>query len=336
MTDDDFWNSLPPYLRPDPTKEDSDDDFELGDMTKPEFFDFMPSHMRPKAVLQPPEARRMADKIRQELFMSWSRLKAIVLAHEDTIQKRWKKAITFFLPCSSRSAHTSPVQRTAVKRKQVLLDIDPKLPQEHAPEISSVIKDEASARRERRNDFLLPYVNLEDLSINNGVQFLGLLHARAHRFPSEFAWFDSNTRDKAPRRVRPQLIHPIAALCSCYGYDQPPVSQHAQAGTAAETHVSMIIAPTPAIIEVIHDGWGSAKIFFVHKPARPPRRPDSPRISESGQSPHWSLAQYLTRYKTYVDGYRFHSRHHRHPRRVVERQNLFYLQAAAARRRDSH
>ncbi|KAJ6500728.1 hypothetical protein C8R45DRAFT_1210457 [Mycena sanguinolenta] len=96
------------------------------------------------------------------------------------------------------------------------------------------------------------------------------------------------------------------------------------------TCVSMIIAPTPAIIEVIHDGWGSAKIFFVHKPARPPRRPDSPRISESGQSPHWSLAQYLTRYKTYVDGYRFHSRHHRHPRRVVERQNLFYLQAAAA------
>ncbi|KAJ6462191.1 hypothetical protein C8R45DRAFT_1108381 [Mycena sanguinolenta] len=177
MTDDDFWNYLPPYLRPDPTKEDSDDDFELGDMTKPEFFDFIPPHMRPKA----------------ELFVSWSRLKAIVLAHEDTIQKRWKKAITFFLPCSSRSAHTSPVQRTAVKRKQVLLNIDPKLPQEHAPEISSVIKDEASARQEKRNDFLLPYVNLEDLSINNGVQFLGLLHARAHRFPSEFAWFDSNT-----------------------------------------------------------------------------------------------------------------------------------------------
>lgn len=88
--------------------DDSDDDFELGDMTKPEFFDFMPAHMRPKAVLQPPEARRMADKIRQELFVSWCRLKAIVLAHEDTIQKRWKKAITFFLPCSSRNAHTSP------------------------------------------------------------------------------------------------------------------------------------------------------------------------------------------------------------------------------------
>jgi hypothetical protein len=101
------------------------------------------------------------------------------------------------------------VQRTALKRKQVLLEIDPKLPHEHAPEISSVIKDEASARQEKRNDFLLPYVNLEDLSINNGTQckclplarvwfdrqsaVLGLLHARALRFPSEFAWFDSNT-----------------------------------------------------------------------------------------------------------------------------------------------
>lgn len=74
------------------------------------------------------------------------------------------------------------MQRTTVKRKQVLLEIDPKLPQEHAPEISSVIKDEASARQEKRNDFLLPYVNLEDLSINNGTQCKWLPLARA--------WFD--------------------------------------------------------------------------------------------------------------------------------------------------
>ncbi|KAJ7194963.1 hypothetical protein GGX14DRAFT_677760 [Mycena pura] len=166
------------------------------DTSKLEFFDFMPAHMRPKAVLQPNEARQMADKIRQELFASWSRLKAIVLAHEDTIQKRWKKAITCYsFPARQGTLMYLPasVQRTAVKRRQVLLEVDSKLPPEHAPEISSVIKDEASTRQEKRNDFLLPYVNLEDLSINNGTQFLGLLHARALRFPSEFAWFDSNT-----------------------------------------------------------------------------------------------------------------------------------------------
>ncbi|KAJ7899217.1 hypothetical protein B0H14DRAFT_3543552 [Mycena olivaceomarginata] len=36
----------------------------------------------------------------------------------------------------------------------------------------SQMKDEASARQEKRNNFLLPYVNLEDLSINNGTQWL--------------------------------------------------------------------------------------------------------------------------------------------------------------------
>ncbi|KAJ7168950.1 hypothetical protein C8R46DRAFT_1092926 [Mycena filopes] len=111
----------------------------------------LPEHMRPKGVLHPHEARQKADPLRRKLFADWHRLQDIVLAHEETIQRRWKK-------------------RTAVKRKQVLLEVNPTLPKEHAPEISALSERGPAARQERRNDFLLPYLNLEDLSINNGTQ----------------------------------------------------------------------------------------------------------------------------------------------------------------------
>ncbi|KAJ7673199.1 hypothetical protein DFH06DRAFT_1081972 [Mycena polygramma] len=136
------------------------------------FFDSMPQHMRPATVLSPPEASRKAEAVRRELFASWHRLKKLVLAHEETIQKRWKK-------------------RTGAKRKQLLQEIDPRLPKEHAPEVSAF--SQGNLTQDKLIDFLLPYLNLEDLTINNGTQFLGLLHARAHYFPSQFAWFDSNT-----------------------------------------------------------------------------------------------------------------------------------------------
>ncbi|KAJ7640103.1 hypothetical protein DFH06DRAFT_1098562 [Mycena polygramma] len=132
----------------------------------------MPQHMRPATVLSPPEASRKAEAVRRELFASWHRLKKIVLAHEETIQKRWKK-------------------RTGAKRKQLLQEIDPRIPKEHAPEVSAL--SQGNAMHGKLIDFLLPYLNLEDLTINNGTQLLGLLHARAHYFPSQFAWFDSDT-----------------------------------------------------------------------------------------------------------------------------------------------
>ncbi|KAJ7899831.1 hypothetical protein B0H13DRAFT_2336777 [Mycena leptocephala] len=145
------------------------------------FFDSIPQHMRPKTVLSPPEASQRADKLRDELFASWDHLKKIVLAHEETIQKRWKK-------------------RTGAKRKQLLQEIDPKLPKQYAPEISAL-----SAKQDKLNDFLLPYLNLADLTASGFKQsardlayervraLLGLLHARVHYSPSQFAWFDYNT-----------------------------------------------------------------------------------------------------------------------------------------------
>ncbi|KAJ7771010.1 hypothetical protein DFH07DRAFT_768409 [Mycena maculata] len=137
-----------------------------------ELVNSLPPHMRPKSIFTPEQASQRANKVRHELFKSWYRLKAIILAHEDTIQKRWKK-------------------RTAVKRKKLLQEINSKLPMEHAPEIAALGAPEKS--EDDRDVFVLPYLNLEDLSVNNGTQFLGLLHARAHHFPSEFVWFDDDT-----------------------------------------------------------------------------------------------------------------------------------------------
>ncbi|KAJ7506566.1 hypothetical protein B0H11DRAFT_1706585 [Mycena galericulata] len=156
------------------------------------FFDSLaPNLPRPKGILSPEEAGAKADKVRHQLFKSWRHLQEIVLAHEDTIQKRWKK-------------------RTAVKRKQLLEGIDPTLSKRHAPEIAA-LGSRSPNLQDNRNDFVLPYLNLEDLSINNGTQShrkcdvtrhdfpvsvaspLGLLHARAHYFPSQFAWFDDDT-----------------------------------------------------------------------------------------------------------------------------------------------
>ncbi|KAJ7723908.1 hypothetical protein B0H16DRAFT_1472654 [Mycena metata] len=114
---------------------------------------------------------RGESNIRSQLFASWGRLQKIVLAHEETIQKRWKK-------------------RTGAKRKQLLQEIEPTLPEQHAPEITALSQPSAT---QKLGAFLFPYLNLEDLSINNGVQFLGLLHARTHYPPSQFAWFDYNT-----------------------------------------------------------------------------------------------------------------------------------------------
>lgn len=77
------------------------------------FLDSLPPHMRPKAVLLPKEASQEAHKIKKELFKSWYRLKTVVLAHEDTIQKRWKKVRTPFRLCTTRQI-MSAVQRTAI------------------------------------------------------------------------------------------------------------------------------------------------------------------------------------------------------------------------------
>ncbi|TDL23089.1 hypothetical protein BD410DRAFT_189208 [Rickenella mellea] len=77
----------------------------------------------------------------------------------------------------------------------MLLEIEPGLPTSHAPEMEYFRNKSIKFKdlKDYRNVFLFPFANLEDLSWNNGIQFLSLLHHRAHNFPSEFAQFDQDT-----------------------------------------------------------------------------------------------------------------------------------------------
>ncbi|KAF8192691.1 hypothetical protein K438DRAFT_1934979 [Mycena galopus ATCC 62051] len=158
----------------------------------------LPPHVpRPKAIFTPQEATRKVNEVRPKLFEAWRRLRAIVLAHEETIQKRWKK-------------------RTAIKRKQLLQEVDPNLPKEHAPEIAA-LGAQAENLQDDGSDFLLPYLNLEDLSVNNGVQFPGLLHWRAYEFPSKFMWFDDEMLHFGVRAGGIQRFHAMDCAMVAFG-----------------------------------------------------------------------------------------------------------------------
>ncbi|KAF7373595.1 C2H2 and C2HC zinc finger [Mycena sanguinolenta] len=153
--------------------------------------------MRPKEIFTPAEAASRANQTRHELFALWRCLRAIVLAHEETIQKRWKK-------------------RTTIKRKQLLQEVDPTLPKEHAPEIAA-LGDQAAILQGNRTEFTLPYLNLEDLSVNNGIQFLCLLHWRAHEFPSKFLWFDDDTLHFGVRAGGVHRFHAMDCAMVAFG-----------------------------------------------------------------------------------------------------------------------
>ncbi|KAJ7740995.1 hypothetical protein B0H14DRAFT_3515415 [Mycena olivaceomarginata] len=162
------------------------------------FFDSLPSHLpRPTGIFDPEEAADRANEIRLELFSAWHRLRAVVISHEEVIQKRWKK-------------------RTTLKRKQLLQEIDPNLPKEHAPEIAA-LGHQSAILQGNRKDFALPYLNLEDLSVNNGAQFLCLLHWRAHEFPSRFMWFDDEMLHFGVRAGGIQRAHAIDCAMIAFG-----------------------------------------------------------------------------------------------------------------------
>ncbi|KAF8192685.1 hypothetical protein K438DRAFT_1969816 [Mycena galopus ATCC 62051] len=154
---------------------------------------------RPQAIYTPEEAARVVDDICPKLFNTWRRLRAIVFAHEETIRKRWSK-------------------RTTIKRKQLLQEVDPNLPKEHAPEIARLRDKTVTAILEQnRSDFVMPYLNLEDLSVNNGVQFLGLLHWRAYEFPSNFIWFDKELLHFGCRAGGIQRVHAMDCAMVTFG-----------------------------------------------------------------------------------------------------------------------
>lgn len=118
-----------------------------------------------------PQIRKTIKKTTDRIFANHHELRAIIERHEATIQKRWLK-------------------KSKVKRRGVLLGAWPKMASGHRPDLELV-------RRQRpgqtytgieRDAFLMPFINLQDLSKTEPV--LLMLNSRARTWPHTFAHVD--------------------------------------------------------------------------------------------------------------------------------------------------
>lgn len=119
-------------------------------------------------------ARREAPQKVQRIFDNFDRLKKIFGAYSSTLSSRWMK-------------------RTVPKRKKLLLEAWPGMSQGHRPDFNAYRRGLKDSRY--RDAYLLPYINLEDLSTPKNLMLL--LDARSRHTPDVFAWSDSSTTHMA-------------------------------------------------------------------------------------------------------------------------------------------
>ncbi len=119
-------------------------------------------------------ARQEAPQKAHRIFDNFGRLEKIVGAYADLLSSRWMK-------------------RTVAKRKKLLLEAWPGMSQAHRPDFNAYRRGLKDSRH--RDAYLLPYVNLEDLSTPKNLMLL--LEARSQHTPDVFAWADSSTTSMA-------------------------------------------------------------------------------------------------------------------------------------------
>ena len=114
------------------------------------------------------EAHRQAYQI----FDHWSMLHAILLEHENTLRTRW-------------------IKKSREQRKKILLTAWPKMAESHRPDMQAIAREPVEQRRagtKFRNEFLFPYINLEDLL--RAKNLLLFFQSRGHTLPDAFAHHD--------------------------------------------------------------------------------------------------------------------------------------------------
>ena len=114
--------------------------------------------------------RREAHLKVQQIWDNFAQLEKLVGAYATTISSRWMK-------------------KTASKRKKLLLEAWPGMSQAHRPDFNAYRRGLKGSQH--RDAYLLPYINLEDLSTPKN--FMLLLDARSRHTPDAFAWSDSST-----------------------------------------------------------------------------------------------------------------------------------------------
>ena len=153
------------------------------------------------------EVRREATERSSDVFEKWKRLHDLLLHHEAVIRKRWLK-------------------KTQEQRKRVLLSAWPSMATSHRPDYQAFQKDPTADRlfglprlirplrttTPYRNEFLYPYINLEDLLKTNNL--LLFLNSRGHNKPDVFAYFDSKTHHlgRSTGAIQPAYLHGYTML----------------------------------------------------------------------------------------------------------------------------
>jgi hypothetical protein len=141
-------------------------------------------------------ATKKTSKCSASIFSDWKKLQDILDRHEETIRTRWAK-------------------KSGKNRRQLLLAIWPEMPKEHRPEWKAMTA--AAEKRglsgpiqppdpKFRDAFLLPHLNLEDLSGPKSI--LVLFNARARNAPDVFAFSDYQSAQLGvhTRCIKPELI----------------------------------------------------------------------------------------------------------------------------------
>ena len=99
-------------------------------------------------------------------------LHAILLEHKNTLRTRW-------------------IKKTREQRKKILLTAWPKMAESHRPDMQAIAHESVKQRcagTKFRNDFLFPYINLEDfLKAKNLLLFF---QSHGHTLPDVFAHHD--------------------------------------------------------------------------------------------------------------------------------------------------
>lgn len=128
-------------------------------------------HMPGVCTMTPAEAKTQRNKLVPEVLKQWTTLRDIILRHEATIQNRW-------------------VRKSKPKRRAVLSEAWPDMPKEHQADVAAwkrkskdTIVDSANA-----DAYLMPYMNLEDLSKTEPLPLL--LNSRGRNPPNAFAHSD--------------------------------------------------------------------------------------------------------------------------------------------------
>lgn len=154
-----------------PLSEDSESTWDEDSGTK-----FMRERLHQNLVSNPEivgklnETKKRAGQTVTGLSKSWARLRSIVNRYQTLLEHRW-------------------MNRNVTKRKKLLLEAWPGMSAQHRPDFHALMNNLSAS--EQRDAWLMPYINLTDLS--RPQHLLHFIQSRATHTPDVFAWADFRT-----------------------------------------------------------------------------------------------------------------------------------------------